>query len=154
MCLQTSQHRRRAIWLNRELLLQLRGKKKVYDLWKKEQTYQEEYSNVSRSYTDKTGKAEVQLYVAITVKNNFFFKYSKNKRCFYKHINNKRRAKENLQSLLDIVWSIVTKDEEEGEVLNVFVSVFNRKTSYSQLFDLVTWTGSRIQEEVDGDLPF
>lgn len=52
-----------------------------------------------------------------------------NKKCFYKYINNKRRAKENLHSLLDVEGSIVTKDEERAEVLGAyFASVFNRKT--------------------------
>jgi len=41
-------------------------------------------------------------------------------------------VKENLHPLLDAKGNIVTKDEEEDEVLNVFfASVFNSKTSYS-----------------------
>ncbi|RMC20396.1 hypothetical protein DUI87_01245 [Hirundo rustica rustica] len=52
---------------------------------------------------------------------------------FYKYINNKRRAKENLHSLLDTGRNIVTKDEEKAEVINTFfVSVFNSKTGYPQ----------------------
>lgn len=151
MCLQTSQQGSRAAWMNRELLMQLRGKRRVYDPWKKGQTYQREYNDAVRSYTDKIRKAKVQLerYVAINEKDNkmCFYSYIKNKRCFYKHIKNKTRAKENLHSLLDIVWYIVTKDEEEGEVFNVFfVSVFNRKTGYPQLLD----PGNRDREQNPG----
>lgn len=44
------------------------------------------------------------------------------------------------------MWNSVTKDEEEGEVLNAFVSVFSRKTSYTQLLDL----GNRNWEQNPG----
>ena len=55
-----------------------------------------------------------------------------NKKCFYKYINNKRRAKENLHPLLDAGRRVVTKDKEKVEVLNAFfTSVFNSKTSCS-----------------------
>lgn len=36
MCLKTSQGGRRAAWMNRELLPELREERRVYDLWKKE----------------------------------------------------------------------------------------------------------------------
>ena len=39
-----------------------------------------------------------------------------NKKCFYKYISNKRRAKENLHPLLVVGGNIVTKDEEKAEV--------------------------------------
>ncbi|KAK4818500.1 hypothetical protein QYF61_014230 [Mycteria americana] len=56
-----------------------------------------------------------------------------NKKCFYKYINNKKRAKENLLTLLDVGGNIATKDEEKAEVLNAaFASVFTSQTSYPQ----------------------
>jgi len=56
-----------------------------------------------------------------------------NRKCFYKYIKNKKRAKENLHSLLDARANIANKDEEKAEVLDAFfVSVFNSQTSYSQ----------------------
>lgn len=63
-----------------------------------------------------------------------------NTKCFYKYIKNKKRAKENLHSLLDVEGSIVTKDEEKAEVLGAyFASVFNRKTRYPQGRGLLSW---------------
>ena len=56
-----------------------------------------------------------------------------NRKCFYKYIKNKKRAKENLHSLLDARANIANKDGEKAEVLDAFfVSVFNSQTSYSQ----------------------
>jgi len=73
----------------------------------------------------------------------------------------KKRAKENLHSLLDEGGNIAHKDEEKAEVLNVFfASVFNSQTSYSQgsqppvLEDMQgEWNKpSIIQEEAVNDL--
>ncbi|KAK4805322.1 hypothetical protein QYF61_018185 [Mycteria americana] len=101
-------------------------KKRVYDLWKKGRASQEDYKDVVRLCRDKIRRAKVklELNLASAVKDN--------KKCFYKYINNKRRAKENLHPLLDAGGNIVTKDEEKAEVLNAFFSsFFNSKTSCS-----------------------
>jgi len=60
----------------------------------------------------KIAKAQPELSLAIAVKDN--------KKCFYKYICNKRRAKENLHPLLDVGGNIVTKDEANAEVLTAF----------------------------------
>ena len=57
-----------------------------------------------------------------------------NKKFFYKFIDNKRRAKENLQSLLGAARNMTTEDKETAEVLNAFfTSVFKSLTSYPQV---------------------
>jgi len=72
------------------------GKKsRVYHFWKKGQASQEEYRDFIRSYREKIRKAKAQLKLSLaTVLRD-------NKKCFYKYINNKKTAKENLHPLLD-----------------------------------------------------
>ncbi|KAK4810005.1 LOW QUALITY PROTEIN: hypothetical protein QYF61_004912 [Mycteria americana] len=47
MCRETSRRGRSPAWLNRELWLELRKKRRVYDLWKKGQATQEDYKDVT-----------------------------------------------------------------------------------------------------------
>ncbi|KAK4806242.1 LOW QUALITY PROTEIN: hypothetical protein QYF61_013386 [Mycteria americana] len=118
----TSWRGRRPAWLNRELWLELRKKKRVYDLWKKGQATQEDYKDVMRLGREKIRRAKVKLEL------NLATEVKDNKNSFYKYTHNKRRAKENLHPLLDARGNIVTK----AEVLNAFfASVFNSKTSCS-----------------------
>ena len=56
-----------------------------------------------------------------------------NNKYFYKYINSKRKARENLHPLLDAKGNLVTKDQDKAEVLNAFVaSLFHSKTHYFQ----------------------
>ncbi|KAK4811340.1 hypothetical protein QYF61_024476 [Mycteria americana] len=111
-CRKTSWRGRRLAWLNRELWLELRRKRRVYDLWKKGQATQEDYKGVARLCREKTrrAKAELELSLAAAVKDN--------KKHFFKDISSKRRGKENLQPLVDGGGNTVTKDEEKAESLN------------------------------------
>ncbi|KAK4827718.1 LOW QUALITY PROTEIN: hypothetical protein QYF61_021018 [Mycteria americana] len=102
------------------------GKRRVYNLWKKGQATQEDYKGVARLCREKIrrAKAELELNLATAVKDN--------KKNFFKYISSKRRAKENLQPLLDGGGNTVTKDEEKAEVLNAFfASVFNSRADCS-----------------------
>ncbi|GAB0175842.1 mitochondrial enolase superfamily member 1 [Grus japonensis] len=72
----------------------------------------------------RRAKAQLELNLATAIKDNT--------KCFYKCIDSKRRAKENLHPLLDAGGNIVTKDEEKAEVLHAFfASVLNSKASCS-----------------------
>ncbi|KAK4823010.1 hypothetical protein QYF61_024812 [Mycteria americana] len=103
-----------------------RKKRRVYDLWKKGQATQEDCKGVARLCREKIrrAKAELELNLAAAVKDN--------KKYFFKYISSKRRAKENLQPLVDGGGNTVTKDEERAEVLNAFfASVFNSRANCS-----------------------
>uniref|UniRef100_A0A493T5Q6 Reverse transcriptase domain-containing protein n=1 Tax=Anas platyrhynchos platyrhynchos TaxID=8840 RepID=A0A493T5Q6_ANAPP len=150
-----SQRGRRPAWLNRELWLELRRKKRVYNLWKIGQATKEDYKDVARLCRDKIrkAKAHLELNLATAVKDN--------KKRFYKYINTKRRTRENLHPLLDVGGNLVTRDEEKAEVLNAFfASVFSGKTGCSldtQYPELVERDGEQdvaltIHEELVGDL--
>lgn len=84
-----------------------------------------------------------------------------NKKCFYKYINNIKRAKENIHLLLVPEGNIVTKDEEKAAVLDAFFAlVFNRKTSDpqgNQLPELIVRDSEQsrppaVQKEIAGEL--
>ncbi|KAK4830017.1 hypothetical protein QYF61_008280 [Mycteria americana] len=125
-CRKTSWWGRRPAWLTRELWLELRKKRRVYDLWKKGQATQEDYKGVARLCREKIrrAKAELELNLAAAVKDN--------KKYFFRYISSKRRAKENLQPLVHEGGNTVTKDEEKAEVLNAFfASVFNSRADCS-----------------------
>ena len=72
MCPKTSQRGGRLAWLNRELCLELRRTKKVYNLWKRGRATQEDYKNVARPCRDKVrkAKAHLELNLATAVKDN------------------------------------------------------------------------------------
>lgn len=63
-----------------------------------------------------------------------------NKKCFPKYINNKRKAKENLNALLDMEKNTVTKDKEKAEGLYCLLCLlFKRKVSYTQATQALNW---------------
>lgn len=66
---------------------------------------------------------------------------------FYKCMNSKRRAKENVYPLLDAVGNMTTEVKEKAEVLSTFFTfAFNCQTSYpwgTQPPDLEVWVGEQ-----------
>ena len=85
---------RRPVWMSKELMRKLKGKKKVHEMWKKGLTTWEEYRNVVRACRDATrkAKARLELNLAKVIKDN--------KKGFFKYVNSKRKTRENVGPLL------------------------------------------------------
>jgi len=97
---------RRLAWLNKELLAEIRQKRKVHGMWKEGRITWEEYRNVVRACRDaaRKAKAHLELKLARDVKNN--------KKVFFNYINSKRKARDNVGLLLKEVGVLVTEDAE------------------------------------------
>ncbi|GAB0207221.1 mitochondrial enolase superfamily member 1 [Grus japonensis] len=119
-CQKSSKQGRRPAWLNRELLMELQKKNKLYDLWKRGQTSQEDYIAVVCMCREKTQKAKAQLELKLASV------VSDNKKGFSKYVNSKRRSKENIGPILVEDGHLTNMDEEKVEAFNAFfASVFN-----------------------------
>ncbi|KAK4823199.1 hypothetical protein QYF61_027208 [Mycteria americana] len=120
LCPKSSKRDGRPAWLNRELLVELKRKKKLYDLWKQGRASQKDYRAVVRICREKTRKARAQLELKLASV------VSDNKRGFFKYVNSKRRSKENIRLILVEDGDLTNRDEEKAEAFNaVFASVFN-----------------------------
>ena len=82
------------------------------------------YKEVVRMCRKKIRKTQLELSLTVGVKEN--------KNLFYKCINSKGRAKENLHPLLDAEGNITNEDKEKTEFLSIFFpSAFKSQTTYS-----------------------
>ena len=97
---------RRPDWLNRDLWLEDKNKRKVCGLWKSGQASYDDYKYIVQLHREKNRKAKAQLEL------NLASKVKDNSKYFYKYISSKRRARENLHPLLDTEGNMVTKDED------------------------------------------
>jgi len=118
----SSKRGRRPAWLSKELLAELKWKRKIYRMWKERQATWEEYRNVVRACRDvtKRAKAHLELNLARDVKNN-------KKGCF-RYISSKRKSRDNVGPLLNQAGALVMEDAEKTKLLNAyFASVFTAK---------------------------
>jgi len=108
--------------MSKELLAELRWKRKVYGKWKERHATWDEYRNVVKARRDATRKAKVhlELDLARDVKDN--------KKSFFKYISSNQKTRENVGLLLNEEGVLVTEDAEKAELLNAcFSSVFSAK---------------------------
>jgi len=110
-------------WINKELLAELRWKRKVHRMWKERQAAWEGYRNVVRACRDATRKAKVHLELNLA-------RDVKDKKGFFNYIHSKRMTRDNVGLLLNEVGALVTEDTEKAELLNAsFASAFSVKAS-------------------------
>jgi len=106
--------------MSKELLVELKWKRKVYEMWKEGQATWEEYRNVVRACREAMGKAHQELNLARDVKDN--------NKGFFKYISCKRKTRQNVGPLLNEVDVLVAEETERAELLNaLFASVFTAK---------------------------
>lgn len=128
--------------MSKQLLEELREKKRLYHLWKEGKASQGMFKEVVRLCRNKIreAKAQLELKLATSVKGN--------KKYFYKYINAKKKGKKNLHSLLDLEGNTVTEDKEKAEDLNAFfASMFNSKVGVQD--ESPPELGNRVGEQCD-----
>ena len=87
---------------------------------------QEEYRDAAQMCRNGIRKAKAWMKLS-------FARVAKNNKGFYRHIRQKRKAKDSVPPLMDEKGELVTTDMEKAEVLNFFTSVFTDRQA-SQVF--------------------
>ncbi|KFV70798.1 hypothetical protein N307_10621, partial [Dryobates pubescens] len=123
MCQKMSRQGRRPAWRSKQLLEDLREKKRLCHLWKEGKASRGMFKEVVRLCRNKIreAKAQLELKLATSVKDN--------KKQFYKYIK-KGRLMKAYPSLMSNCGGQVSTDQEKAEILNNFFgSVFTGNPS-------------------------
>ncbi|KFQ22506.1 hypothetical protein N331_03272, partial [Merops nubicus] len=118
MCRKSGKMRKRPAWLSHELLVEIKSKVKLHTQLKQGQVSWAENREAARLCRGKVKKAKMQLEL------NLAKDTKKNKKGFYKYLNQKRKVKEGVPTLVISNGELVMLEEEKAEVLNnCFASV-------------------------------
>jgi len=100
--------------MSKELLAELRWKRKIFGMWKEGQATWEEYRNVVRRCRDAKRKANVHM------ESNPTRDVKDNRKGFFKYINSKWKTRDNVGPLLNEVGVLVMEDAEKAALLGAF----------------------------------
>ncbi|KFR08762.1 hypothetical protein Y956_01152, partial [Nipponia nippon] len=117
-CKKSGKEGKRPAWLSHDLLVELKGKKRMHRQWKKVLVSREDYRDTARFCKDEIRKAKTWLELNLA-------RDTKNNKGFYRYVNQKRKVKESIPPLMSKSCKVVTTDREKAEVVNnFFASVF------------------------------
>lgn len=106
-------------WLSRDLLQELRWKKKVHGCWKQGQVTWKDYRDAALLCRERMQAAKAQLELKLSSR------VGDNKKVF-KYVNVKRRTRANIGPILDEDGHLTNRDTDKAEMFNpFFASVFN-----------------------------
>ena len=92
----------RQVWLNQDLLVKLKSKKKMYTQWEHEQVLWKDYKEAVRLHRDGVSKVKAQLDL------NLARDAKKNKEGLYRYLNQKRKVQESIPHLMSDTGRLVT----------------------------------------------
>ena len=111
----------RRVWLNQDLLVKLKSKKKMYTQWEHEQVLWKDYKEAVRLHRDGVSKVKAQLDL------NLARDAKKNKEGLYRYLNQKRKVQESIPHLMSDTGRLVTTDREKAEILNNFFALVSTR---------------------------
>jgi len=94
--------------MNKELLAEIRWKRKACGMWKEGQATWEDYRNVFRACKDapRKAKAHLELNLARDVRSNM--------KGFFNYVSSKGKTRDNVGPLLNEAGVLVTEDAERA----------------------------------------
>ena len=94
--------------------MKLHSKKEMHRWWKQGQVLWEEYKEAARLCRDGVRKAKAQLEL------NLARDVKKNKKGFYRYLNQKRKVQKDIPPLVSGSGKLVTTDKKKATVHNFF----------------------------------